>query len=245
MGAKNPYIDYMSTDNNQIDPSLKARRDILSRALVLAAFDGWTSKTLRDAVQQAGLPKGSDALYFPDGPLELISFWGEQLNAHVEEALASLDLASMKIRDKVTAGVIARLEALSGHEAAAKRAAARLALPDALGQGPAQIWAAADTIWRAIGDTSTDANYYSKRTILSGVISTSLVAWLADTSADKQEGRAFVEARIVNVMEFEKAKWALKKRTENMPNPVELLGQLRYGFGNETKRRRRRSGRWT
>jgi ubiquinone biosynthesis protein COQ9 len=215
VGAKNPYIDYMSTDNNQIDPSLKARRDVLSRALVLAAFDGWTSKTLRDAVKQAGLPKGSDALYFPDGPLELISFWGEQLNAHVEETLAGLDLASMKIRD------------------------------NALGQGPAQIWAAADTIWRAIGDTSTDANYYSKRTILSGVISTSLVAWLADTSADKRDGRAFVEARIANVMEFEKAKWALKKRTENMPNPVELLGQLRYGFGNETKRRRRRSGRWT
>lgn len=227
---------------SDLDPSYAARRKILDRALAAAAFDGWTSKTLRDAAKQAGLPKGSHALYFPDGPLELIGFWAEDLNSHVETTLESLDLDEMKIRDKVTAGVVARMEAFSGHEAAAKRAAARLALPDAIGQGPAQIWAAADTIWRAIGDTSTDANYYSKRTILSGVISTSLVAWLADNSSDKHEGRAFIDARIANVMQFEKAKWEFKKRSENWPNPAEILGQLRYGGG--PSRRRRRSGRW-
>ena len=184
---------------SDLDLSYSARRKILYQALEAAAFDGWTSKTLRDAAIGAGLPKGAHALYFPDGPLELISFWAQELNVHVEETLAGLDLSGMKIRDKVTAGVVARMEALSGHEAAAKRAAARLAVPDAVGQGPAQIWAAADTIWRAIGDTSTDANYYSKRAILSGVISSSLVAWLADSSSDKREGRAFIDARIANV----------------------------------------------
>ncbi len=227
----------------ETDPSYQARRQILDRALVIAAFDGWTAKTLRDAASQAKLPKGSDELYFPDGPLELIGFWAEELNTHTEDTLKGLDLSVMKIRDKVTAGITARLEAIGGHEAAARRAAARLALPDALGQGPAQIWAAADTIWRAIGDVSTDANYYSKRAILSGVISSSLVAWLADSTADKHEARAFIDARIANVMQFEKAKWEIKKRAENWPNPIELLGQLRYG-ANRTSRRRRRSGRW-
>lgn len=223
--------------------SYTARRAILDRALDIAAFDGWTSKTLRAAVSKCDLPKGADALYFPDGPLELISFWADELNAQTQNHLDGLDLASMKIRDKVTAAVLARMEALTGHEAAAKRASARLSLPDALGQGPAQVWAAADIIWRAIGDTSTDANYYSKRTILSGVISSSLMAWLSDSSKDKREGRAFIEARIGNVMQFEKAKWALKKRTENWPNPAELLGLLHYG-GAPSSRRRRRSGRW-
>lgn len=227
----------------QTDPSYLARRAILDRALVIAAFEGWTSKTLRAAVAQAELPRGAAALYFPDGPLELISFWAEELNAHVQYTLEGLDLGAMKIRDKVTAGVVARMEALTGHEAAAKRAASRLSLPDALGQGPAQVWAAADTIWRAIGDTSTDANFYSKRAILSGVLSTSLMAWLSDSTVDKREGRAFIDARIANVMQIEKAKWELKKRTENLPNPFELLGQLRYGSGSAS-RRRRRSGRW-
>ena len=229
--------------DTQTDPSYAARRAILDRALVIAAFEGWTVSTLRQAAEKAKLPKGAEDLYFPDGPLELISFWAEELNHAVEQTLGGLDLASMKIRDKVTAGVVARMEALSGHEAAAKRAAARLTLPDALGQGPAQIWAAADTIWRAIGDTSTDANYYSKRTILSGVISSSLMAWLSDSAVDKAAGRAFIDARIANVMQFEKAKWALKKRTETLPNPIEFLGQLRYGASGAA-RRRRRYGRW-
>jgi len=44
-------------------------------------------------------------------------------------------------------------------------------------------------------------------------------------------------------MQFEKAKWAFKKRTETLPNPIEFLGQLRYG-ANGAARRRRRYGRW-
>lgn len=222
------------------DLSETTRQDILRAALPIAAFEGWTSKTLRSACKAAGLPKGSGALYFPEGPVELLGFWADQSDAHVETVLSELDLNEMKIRDKVTAGVIARLEALEGHDLAAKRAAARLALPDAAGQAAKQAWAAADTIWRAIGDTSTDANYYSKRTILSGVISSSLLAWIADNDPEKPKGRAFVDARIANVMQFEKFKWQMKGRTKNWPNPASVLGQLRYGTG--FRRRRKCSG---
>lgn len=213
------------------------RRAILDAALPIAAFDGWTRKTLREACAACDLPEGADALYFPDGPLELIGFWASECDAAVEAYLGDLDLSSMKIRDKVTAGVIARLEAIGPHSAAAKRASARLSLPDAIGQGPQQIWTAAHTIWRAIGDISTDYNYYSKRTILSGVIGSSLIAWLGDSSADKADARAFVDARIANVMQFEKAKWQFKSKTKDWPKPAELLGALRYGA--KPKRRRR------
>ena len=220
------------------DPSQTARETILSAMLRQIAFDGWTQKALRSAVAATDLPKGAGALYFPEGPLEVIKFWSEQMDIAVEQDLAALNQATMKIRDKVTAGVLARLYAIGPHEEAARRALARLAMPDALGQGPKQLWAAADTIWRAIGDTSTDANYYSKRTILSGVIGSTLGVWLGDDDPQKVKSREFLDARIANVMQFEKAKWEFKKRTANMPNPAEVLGKLRYGGG---RRRRRRS----
>jgi len=219
------------------DISLNIRRNILQAALPIVAFEGWTEKTLREACAQCDLPKGAEGLYFPDGPLELIGFWAEECDAFVAATLATLDLANMRIRDKVTAGVIARLEAFGTHNEAAKRASARLALPDAIGQGPAQIWRAADTIWRAIGDTSTDYNYYSKRTILSAVLATSLVSWLSDETQDKSKAREFIDARIENVMQFEKAKWSFKKKSKNWPNPAEILGALRYS--GLPKRRRR------
>lgn len=212
------------------------RKAILERVLAHAAFDGWTAKTLKQAVRDLDLPEGAEALYFSGGPIEVIKFWAEQVKEHVASHLAALDLDSMRIRDKVTEGVLAGLEYIDRHDEPARRAMSRLAFPDAAGIAPALIWAGADTIWRAIGDTSTDVNYYSKRTILSGVIGTSLVAWLSDDSDNKAKARAFLDARIENVMQFEKTKWAFKKRSAAWPNPAEVLGKIRYG-----RRRRRRA----
>jgi len=84
-------------------------------------------------------------------------------------------------------------------------------------------------IWRAIGDTSTDANYYSKRAILSSVIGSTLPIWLSDQTEGKTQGRAFLDARIENVMAFETMKWRVKSKTKDLPNPAEILGQIRYG----------------
>lgn len=216
-------------------PSDIARRAILDAALPNAAFDGWTSKTLREAANAAGLPEGAEDLYFPGGATELVMYWGEQCNAAAADKIADMDLASMKIRDRVTQGVIARLEAIGPHTEAARRAIAKLSLPSSGTSGPKSLWAAADTIWRAIGDTSTDANYYSKRTILSGVISASSLAWLSDSSDNKTEARAFLDRRIDNVMQIEKIKAKARKARAAWPDPVEALSKLRYG-----KMRRRR-----
>ena len=70
------------------DASYKARVDILAAMLPQAAFDGWTQKALRAAVKNTDLPKGAEELYFPEGPLEVIRFWSEQMNLsliHISE----------------------------------------------------------------------------------------------------------------------------------------------------------------
>ncbi len=221
----------------KLDPSHKARLTLLEAALPHVPFDGWTSKTLKQAARDTDLPAGAEELYFPGGPLEMIAFWNTEMDTQVKTHMAQLDLANMRIRDKVTAGVLARLYAIGPHEEAARRAIARTALVDGLSLGPKILWAASDTVWRAINDRSTDINYYTKRMTLSAVISTSLASWLADAEPQKQKARAFLDARIGNVMQFETAKFKTKKRLNTLPNPIEILGALRYG----TKRRKRRS----
>ena len=232
------YSLYSAHMSDAEDPSDSARKAILEALLKHVPFDGWTKKSLISAVRDIDLPKGSEELYFPGGALEAINFWSDLSDTQVVEHLTSLDLGNMRIRDKVTTGVLKRLEAIGSHEQAARRALSRLSFPDAIGQGPSQLWASADAIWRAIGDTSTDGNYYSKRLILSGVIGSSMLSWLSDDSLDKGKAKEFLDARIENVMRFEKAKWDFKKRTENFPDPAEILGGLRYG--NKFRRRRSR-----
>jgi len=218
-----------------------AKIAILDAALTLVPFEGWTDAMLRQAVMATKLPKGAHALYFPDGVLELMGFWSLQMDAQAEAEITALDLASMKIRDRVTAGVLARLEAIGPHNEAARRAASRLVLPDAAARGTTQIWASADMIWRAIGDTSTDGNFYSKRATLSALLAATLPVWLSDDSESKVKGRAFLNARIANVMQFETFKWKMKSRSKNWPNPAEILGGLRYGKSPLKRKRRKRS----
>lgn len=211
---------------NQVD---KTRNAILDAALKIAPFEGWTGLTLKRAVRDAGYPEGADELYFEDGIGELLDLWSDRLNQQAEAEINKLDLEALKIRERVTQGVLARLEAIGRDEEAARRASSRLILPDMAATGVRQIWQAADMVWRAIGDTSTDANYYSKRAILSSVIGSTLPVWLSDQSDGKTKGRAFLDARIENVMSFEKMKWRVKSKTKDFPNPAEILGQIRYG----------------
>ena len=211
------------------NPSEQARQDILQAALIHIPFDGWTKKSMTAAVRDTELPEGSDALYFPGGPLELMSFWAERGDKDALSIITERGFDNMRIRDKITECVWIRLSQMTDHEESARRAMSRLLLPDAAGQGPQQLWRSADMIWRAIGDTSTDANFYSKRTILSGVIGSSIMAWLSDDTEDKTKARAFLEARIENVMQFEKAKFSLRKEREKWPDPAGMLGRLRYG----------------
>ena len=215
------------------------RDTILQAALKIAPFEGWTNLTLKRSVREAGFPEGAEELYFENGISDLLDHWSNALNAKAELKISALDLAALKIRDRVTQGVLLRLQAIGPHEEAARRASSRLILPDLAATGMRQIWSAADMVWRAIGDTSTDANYYSKRTILSSVIGTTLPVWLSDQSDDKAAARTFLDARIANVMEFEKLKWRVKGLTQNIPEPAEILGQLRYG-GLETFARRKK-----
>ncbi len=216
------------------NPSVQARRDILTAALQHIPFDGWTVKSLKQAVQDAGLPQGAEALYFPGGVIELIQFWSEEGDRLALEAIETRSMKNMRIRDKITECVWIRLSQMDGQEEVARRAMSRLSFLDTIGKAPQHIWASADMIWRAIGDTSTDGNYYSKRTILSGVIGASIVSWLSDMSEDKAKARAFLDGRIDNVMQFEKVKASARKRRAGMPSPTDMLSRLRY------RRRRRR-----
>lgn len=217
------------------NPSEEIRYHILNAALKHVPFDGWTTISLQQAVKDLDLPKGAEELYFPGGPLELIDFWAETSDIEALEKIGGKGLDNMRIRDKITECVWIKVSLLAGNEASAMRAISRLTLPDAVGQAPKHLWRTSDMIWRAIGDTSTDGNFYSKRTILSGVLASTTMSWLSDETSDKFKTRAFLDARISNVMQFEKVKAGLRKSRQNLPDPVGMIGRLRYG-----RRRRRR-----
>ncbi len=220
-----------------VNTSKEVRVDILQAMLPIVVFDGWNQKSLRASIKSINLPEGSEELYFPEGALEVIRFWHDQMNEFVKSNLESLNKSEMKIREQVTAGVLSALESIGSNEEAMRRAIIRLSLPDAAVQGPTYLWSLADSIWRAIGDRSTDYNYYTKRTILAGVLGSTITVWISDSDQNKVKTKLFLDARISNVMSFEKSKFKIVEKINNIPNFAEILGRLRYG-NNKNRRRK-------
>jgi ubiquinone biosynthesis protein COQ9 len=172
------------------------------------------------------LGKEAVARRFPHGPLSLVEAFSDSADAAMEGSLAAMDLKAMKIRARIAAAVMARIEALRPHKEAARRAAAFLTLPPHAALGARLVWRTVDAMWRAVGDTATDFNFYTKRGILAGVYSSTLMRWLTDTSADEHETTAFLAGRIENVMTFEKFKAQAKEAVSRLPSLAEVLGSL-------------------
>ncbi len=204
------------------DAALKAK--VLAAALTHAVFDGFTDKLLARAGEEAGIAKPDLARLFPNGPLSLVEAFSESADAAMQEDLAALDLKAMKIRVRIAAAVMARIEAVRPHKEAARRAAAFLTLPPHAALGARLVYRTVDAMWRAVGDTATDFNFYTKRGILAGVYSATLMRWFTDQSPDEGETAAFLTARIENVMQFEKFKAQAKQAMGRLPPLSDILG---------------------
>jgi ubiquinone biosynthesis protein COQ9 len=211
------------------DPTLDEIREGLAAGIAAnAAFDGWGDSARDAAADAAGVDRDVAAVAFPAGAVDMIDAWFAEIDRAMAEALPPEKLATMKIRAKITALVEARLDATASNREALRRALAILAMPQNLVHGVKLGWHAADLMWRAAGDTATDYNHYTKRTILAGVYAATITVFLDDESAGHADTSAFLARRIEGIMRFEKTKAGFLARTEHMPSLSRFIGRLRY-----------------
>ncbi|MGL5839331.1 MAG: COQ9 family protein [Sphingorhabdus sp.] len=211
------------------DPTLDEIREALAPRLAShAAFDGWTDQAVEAAAHEIGVEPDIARLALKGGAMTLIEAWIGLIDAEMARRLPPEKLDAMKIRQRITALVATRLEIMAPDREGLRRAQAIMAMPQNLAASARIGWRSADRMWRLAGDTATDFNHYTKRATLSAVYLSTLVVFVNDDSEDFTETRAFLDRRIENVMQFEKAKAGAKARRENLPSLSRLIGRLRY-----------------
>ena len=216
----------MTTIVPQTEDWAKAAEDrLLDAAIGLAPDSGWTARTIRLAAGRAGLSEAEASLLLPNGAADLVALLWRRHDARAFAALADLDPRSLKIRERISRAVQARLEAAAVDAPATRRLQGFLALPHHLALGARLLWETTDAIWRWAGDVATDENHYSKRVILSGVLGPALAIRL---HAGRAAADDYVFRRIADVMAFEKWKAGLPK-TDLGFQIAGALGKLRYG----------------
>jgi ubiquinone biosynthesis protein COQ9 len=204
------------------------RLSLAERLPTHAVFDGWSATALANAADELDVPADRAALCFPGGAIEMIDAWFATIDAAMAEQLQSLDLGTMKIRDRIRTALLVRLDEATRQPDALRRAITQLGRPLNAGRAVKLAWRAADSMWRAIGDTSVDFAWYSKRATLAALYTSVLTAWMDDDSEDFSDTRAFLDRRIDDVMRFEKFKVRLKPEPDRHFSPVRFLGRLRY-----------------
>ena len=191
---------------------------LLDAALDHVPFDGWSEATFTAAVRDSELDATVARAVCPRGAVDLAVAYHNRGDTQMLEQLKATDLSAMRFRDRIATAVRLRLEVVTDKEVV-RRGTTLFALPQHAADGAKLMWGTCDAIWDALGDTSDDVNWYTKRATLSGVYSATVLYWLGDTSEGHAETWEFLDRRIDNVMQIEK----LKAQVRDSPTLSKLM----------------------
>jgi ubiquinone biosynthesis protein COQ9 len=200
------------------------REALLKATLPHVPFDGWTRTALQAGARDAGIDQALADNAFPGGMAELLEFYHRHADIEMVRALETHhDLASLKTREKVALAIRLRLEAEAGHREAIRQALSFLALPTNAPLGAKCLYRTVDAIWYAAGDKATDFSFYTKRGLLAGVYSATVLYWLNDKSDGSAETWTFLDRRIADVMKIYELRAGVDRFMEQLPDPFRLF----------------------
>lgn len=203
---------------------LTTRRDkIIEHALPHIAFDGWTMVALEQAASDAGYSDHMARRVFTEGVSQAIDHFADWSDRRMVAALATQDLESLKIRERIHACVKTRIQLNAPHKESIRRLLSYLALPSNTPLASRLAWRSCSVMWYAAGDRSSDWNHYTKRGLLVSVYSTTILYWLndeGDESGDFPETWSFLERRISDVLKTFGLPKKLKSIFSQLPNAL-------------------------
>ncbi len=181
----------------------QSRRDrLLEAALGHIPFDGWSRKALLRGAADIGVEPSAARRLFPRGGDDLLAHLDVWTDRRLVERVDQDAIDRLRMRERIATLLRMRLEILTPHREAVRRAIAARMLPaNALAAGPA-LWRSVDLIWAIAGDRARDASYYTKRGLLLAVWTSTFFYWLDDQSPGLEDSFAFLDRRIDDVMQI-------------------------------------------
>jgi ubiquinone biosynthesis protein COQ9 len=190
---------------------------------------GLNRMSLEAGARSLGLSEGERDLIAPHGASDIAAILWRGHDGVLLDPVMAESLAGMKIREKIGFLLNSRLDAAAADEKVAKRLMGYFALPHHAPLYHRLLWETAGIIWRLAGDTALDENHYSKRMIVSGIITTAMMTRL---SRGREAQLEQINRNIEQVMQFEKFKAKLPVKPEAVVlNLARTLGRLRFGQG--------------
>ena len=202
--------------NNMSNEKIEIQDKILLAALADVPFDGWAWAVIEQAGEKAGYDRDMVAEAFPDKIQSILLHFSNWADREMLARLEDVSCEDMRIRDRVRRGVAERLNVLEPYKESVRASGSYWLNPFRKITAGKMVWQSADKIWIWAGDTSTDYNHYTKRALLSGVITSTMLAWFNDHSDNREETLAFLDRRIDNVLKIGKLAGGLIGRVSSL-----------------------------
>jgi len=213
-------------DNETPEPDPRSGNDddplrdrVLLETLPHVAFEGWSNRSLRNGLADAGVSAEHGALIFPGGAPEMVEHWSRWADARMLEAMQLIDVDALRLRDRIASALRARLEVNVPYQEAVRRTLAWSSLPANTPLALRCTWETVNSVWYACGDTSTDFSFYSKRASLAAVYGATVLYWLDDESEEFVDTWAFLDRRIDDVMRFPRLQTKLQETMSGLRLP--------------------------
>lgn len=192
---------------------------ILEDFLKNASFDGWSESSLIKSAQNCNFAKDYYKLLFPQGISDLTDFFYNYTTEKMTNIfLDQENTEKLKIREKIAFLIEIRINIYDSYKESIRSLLTHNLYPQNILNAQLNIWKICDQIWFLAGDKSTDFNYYSKRALLEGVYSSSVLFWLEDKSDNWEETKSFIAVQITRVLKIGKFSSELSSSIKNFYN---------------------------
>ena len=187
---------------------ISLKKNLMMKMLDQVPNLGWTWKALHEGAKTAKKAKNSDKKelqnLFDNKISNIISTFNDKLDEDMYVIFNAENNKNLGTTDTVKTLILSRLKASENYKSIIKTSLFFMAQPRNAYDAFTQVMKTSNKIWEIAGDTSSGGTFYSKRLILSGVYSSTLVHWLAKEDRGAKESEGFLDRRLEDVKKFGK-----------------------------------------
>ena len=191
------------------------KKQILEEAKKIVKDNGWNDKLFYLISKNNKFKPQEIRLLFPNGYLDLLKFYLEELNLEMIDYTKKLDLKKMRLHERIRNILILRLEKNEKNKNLIKKTFLILFLPKHFKTATLSLYKTVDLIWFLAKDKSTDFNFYSKRAILAKIYVLTIMHWINNKNLD--ETINFLNKQLKNVSKIPLIKDKIKNTFSKLP----------------------------
>ena len=172
--------------------------------------------------------------FFENDLVNTIKAFNDYLDDKMEDSFSKTKKNKQRTPEKIKSLILNRIAASLDFKDGIVSSLGFMSLPQNSKPSLKMLYNTCDRIWRVSGDQSTDFSFYTKRLILSGVYSSTLMYWIQDDTGDLKNTEDFLNRRLEDVSKIGKAKqFSSKLKGLNFDKksfPFKILSSMTQNF---------------